>query len=167
MIDLRSDTVTKPTDEMRKVMAEAVVGDDVFGEDETTNNFQQKIAGMFGMEAGLFVPSGTMSNQLAVNVLTMPGDEVIIDETGHIFNYEATAASLLSSVQLHPVSGENGILTPEIIEPAIRPKHDWDPYTRVIELENTTNKGGGVCYTRENLEAIRKLADDARVIYSS
>ncbi len=145
---------------MRKVMAEAVVGDDVFGEDETTNNFQQKIAGMFGMEAGLFVPSGTMSNQLAVNVLTEPGDEVIIDETGHIFNYEATAASLLSSVQLHPVSGKNGVLTPEIIEPAIRPKHDWDPYTRVIELENTTNKGGGVCYTRENLKAIRKLADD-------
>lgn len=145
---------------MRQVMAEAAVGDDVFGEDETTNNFQDKIAGMFGMESGLFVPSGTMSNQLAINVLTHPGDEVVIDETGHIFNYEATAASLLSSVQLHPISGKNGVLTPEIIESVLRPKHDWDPYTRVIELENTTNKGGGVCYTRDNLKAIRKLADE-------
>lgn len=159
MIDLRSDTVTRPTAEMRAVMAEAEVGDDVFGEDETVNAFQRKIAGMFNMEAGLFVSSGTMGNQLAVNVLTNPGDEVIIDETGHVFNYEATAAALLSSVQLHPVQGINGILTPEIIEPAIRPKHDWDPRTRVIALENTTNKGGGVCYSSQNLKDIRNLAD--------
>lgn len=159
MIDLRSDTVTKPTPEMREFMMKAEVGDDVFADDPTVNTLQEKIAGMFGMEAGLFVPSGTMSNQLAVNLLTEPGNEIIIDETGHVFNYEATAAAMLSSVQLRPVKGENGIITPEVIEPAIRTKNDWDPHTKVIALENTTNKGGGVCYTEDNLLAIRELAD--------
>jgi len=159
MIDLRSDTVTKPTPEMREYMMKAEVGDDVFADDPTVNALQEKVSGMFGKEAGLFVPSGTMSNQLAVNLLTEPGNEIIIDETGHVFNYEATAAALLSSVQLRPVKGENGILTPEVIEPAIRTKNEWDPHTKVIAIENTTNKGGGVCYTKENLLAIRKLAD--------
>jgi threonine aldolase len=159
MIDLRSDTVTKPTPGMREFMMKAEVGDDVFADDPTVNAFQGKVAGMFGMEAGLFVPSGTMSNQLSVNLLTEPGNEIIIDETGHVFNYEATAAALLSSVQLRPVKGTNGVLTPEIIEPAIRTKNDWDPHSKVIALENTTNKGGGVCYTKDNLLAIRELAD--------
>jgi threonine aldolase len=108
MIDLRSDTVTKPTPEMLKAMAAAEVGDDVFGEDPTVNRFQAEMAEMFGMEAGLFVPSGTMSNQLCLHVLTMPGDEVIIDETGHVFNYETGAAAQLSSVQLRPLKGVSG-----------------------------------------------------------
>ncbi|HKI45697.1 MAG TPA: GntG family PLP-dependent aldolase [Balneolales bacterium] len=159
MIDLRSDTITKPTRAMREAMAVAEVGDDVFGDDPTVNALQEKVAAMFGMEAGLFVPSGTMSNQLALHVLTNEGDEVIIDETGHIFNYESTSAAWLSSIQLSPVKGRNGILTPEVIEPAIRPYHEWDPHTRVIALENTTNKGGGVCYTRGELKAVRELAD--------
>ena len=159
MIDLRSDTVTKPTPEMLKAMTNAEVGDDVFGEDPTVNAFEQKMAELFGMEAGLFVPSGTMSNQLCLHVLTRPGDEVIIDETGHVFNYETGAAAHLSSIQLRPLKGENGKLNRERIETALRPKNDWDPHTRVIALENTTNKGGGAFYTKEELIEISNLAD--------
>ena len=160
MIDLRSDTVTRPTSAMLKAMTEAEVGDDVFAEDPTVNDFEEKMANLFGMEAGLFVPSGTMGNQLCLHVLTTPGDEVILDETGHIFNYESGAAAHLSSLQLHPLKGKRGKINPELIEPAIRPKNDWDPHTRVIALENTTNKGGGAFYTKKELEEIRSLADN-------
>lgn len=159
MIDLRSDTVTKPTAEMRQIMLEAEVGDDVFGEDPSVNALQDKVARMFGMEAGLFVSSGTMGNQLGIHVLSEPGDEVLIDETGHIFNYEATAAAHLSSVMLRPLNGNNGILTPGLIESSIRGGAEWEPFSRIIALENTTNKGGGCCYSRENLQAIRELAN--------
>lgn len=160
MIDLRSDTVTKPTPEMLKAMTEAEVGDDVFAEDPTVNAFELKMAELFGMEAGLFVPSGVMSNQLALHVLTTPGDEVIIDELGHVFNYESASAAHLSSIQLRPVRGHRGKLTPEIAEAAIRTRNEWDPHTRVIAVENTTNKGGGACYSKSELVGIRKLADD-------
>jgi threonine aldolase len=159
MIDLRSDTVTKPTHEMLMEMTRAEVGDDVFAEDPTVNAFEQKIADLFGMEAGLFVPSGVMSNQLSIHVLTTPGDEVIIDELGHVFNYESASAAHLSSVQLRPVKGHRGKLTPDIAEAAIRTKNEWDPHTRVIAIENTTNKGGGACYSKTELTDIRKLAD--------
>jgi len=158
MIDLRSDTVTKPTPGMLQAMTEAEVGDDVFGEDPTVNRFQAEMAEMFDMEAGLFVPSGTMSNQLCLYVLTNPGDEVIIDETGHVFNYESGAAAHLSSVQLRPLKGVRGKLTNDLVEPAIRPRNDWDPHTRVIAIENSTNKGGGACYTREELIGISSIA---------
>ena len=160
MIDLRSDTVTTPTEGMLQAMMSAKVGDDVFGEDPTVNRFEKKMANLFGMEAGLFLPSGTMSNQLCLNVLTSPGDEVIIDELGHVFNYETGAAAHLSSVQLRTLKGYNGKLSRELIEPAIRPKNDWDPHTRVIALENTTNKGGGDFYSREVLIEISNLADE-------
>jgi threonine aldolase len=160
MIDLRSDTVTRPTPEMLKAMAEAVVGDDVFSEDPTVNAFEEKMAEIFGMEAGLFVPSGTMSNQLCLAVLTRPGDEVIIDELGHIFNYESGAAAHLSSVQLRPLKGERGKLNRRLAESAIRPKNDWDPHTRVLAVENTTNKGGGACYSKEELIELSNLADE-------
>ncbi len=160
MIDLRSDTVTRPTPGMLKAMAEAEVGDDVFSEDPTVNAFEKKMAAMFGMEAGLFVPSGTMSNQLCVAVLTRPGDEVIIDELGHIFNYESGAAAHLSSVQLRPLKGNRGKLSRELAASAIRPANDWDPHTRVIAVENTTNKGGGACYSKEELIELSNLADE-------
>lgn len=159
MIDLRSDTVTKPTPEMLKYMVQAEVGDDVFAEDPTINAFEKKIADLFGMEDGLFVPSGVMSNQLALHVLTTPGDEVIIDELGHVFNYESASAAHLSSIQLRPVKGHRGKITAEIAEPAIRTRNEWDPHTRVIAVENTTNKGGGACYTTSELIEIRELAD--------
>lgn len=145
---------------MLQAMISADLGDDVFGEDPTVNNFEQKMAAKFGKEAGLFVPSGTMSNQLCLRVLCRPGDEVIIDEKGHIFNYETGAAALLSAVQLRTLKGDKGKLTPELIKSAIRPKNDWDPFSRVIAIENTTNKGGGACYSRDELKAIRKTADD-------
>lgn len=160
MIDLRSDTVTKPTPEMLDAMISAEVGDDVFAEDPTVNAFEQKMADLFGMEAGLFVPSGVMSNQLCLKVLTEPGNEVIIDELGHIYNYETGAAAHLSSVQLHTVKGQRGKITPEIAEAAIRTQNEWDPITTVIAIENTTNKGGGACYSKEEITGIRKVADD-------
>ncbi|WP_234571936.1 threonine aldolase family protein [Rhodohalobacter sp. 614A] len=159
MIDLRSDTITRPTPEMLRTMIRAEVGDDVFAADPTVNKFQQRMADMFGMEAGLFVPSGTMSNQLCLHVLTEPGDEVIIDEAGHVFNYESGAAAYLSSIQLRSLKGNRGKLTSELIESAIRPKNEWDPKSKVIALENTTNKGGGAYYTKDELTEIRELAD--------
>lgn len=158
MIDLRSDTVTTPTSQMRKEMAGAEVGDDVFGEDPTVNAFEEKVADMFGFEAGLFTPSGTMANQLAVNVLTEQGDEVLIEETGHIFNYESTAASHLSSVLLRPLPGTKGKLSAELLKDTIRGQHEWEPRTSVIALENTTNKGGGCCYSEQQLAALSAFA---------
>ncbi|WP_138429226.1 threonine aldolase family protein [Fodinibius saliphilus] len=160
MIDLRSDTVTKPTSEMRKAMAEAEVGDDVFGEDPTVNRLEQKVASLFGFEAALFVPSGTMANQLSINVLTKQGDEVLIDKTGHIFNYESTAAAHLSSVLLKTLEGKKGKLSVDLLQNNVRGSHDWDPRTKVISLENTTNKGGGCCYKEEELNRIREFADN-------
>lgn len=159
MIDLRSDTITRPTPDMLDAMMKAEVGDDVFGEDETVNAFQKKVADLFGMEAGLFVPSGTMSNQLGVKVLTEPGDEILIDKKGHIFNYETGAASALSGVQVRTLSGKHGKLNTSLLKHTKRGHFDWEPRTRVICLENSTNKGGGVCYTREELSEIRSFAD--------
>lgn len=160
MIDLRSDTVTQPTPEMLTAMTSAKLGDDVFAEDPTVNAFERRMALMFGMEAGLFVPSGTMSNQLCIHVLTDPGDEVIIDELGHVFNYESGAAAHLSSVQLRPLKGKRGKLEPHQIKNAIRTKNEWDPFSKVIAIENTTNKGGGAYYREEELLAIRNVADN-------
>ena len=163
MIDLRSDTVTAPTPGMYQAMTKAPVGDDVFGDDPTVNAFQEKVAVMFGMEAGLFVPSGTMSNQLGLNVITNPTEEVIADETAHIFNYETGAAAHLSSIQIRTTKAPYGVLTPDLIRPLIRTSNDWDPITSVIALENSTNKGGGFYYTRENMQSIRDLADEAKL----
>jgi threonine aldolase len=157
-IDLRSDTVTRPSAAMLEAMVAAPVGDDVFGEDPTVNKLQERVSSMFGMEAGLFVPSGTMSNQLAIHVLTEPGQEVIIDELGHVFNYETAAASLLSSVQLRPLKGHRGKLEPGQVKAAVRPRNDWDPISKVLSLENTTNKGGGAFYTRDELTALHSVA---------
>lgn len=160
MIDLRSDTITRPTPPMLEEMIKANVGDDVFGEDETVNVFQDKVSKMFGMEAGLFVPSGTMSNQLGIKVLTEPGDEILIDYKGHIFNYETGAASALSGVQVRTLDGKNGKLSIPILTHTKRGHYDWEPKTKVICLENSTNKGGGVCYDKEELRAIKNFADD-------
>ncbi|MCP9290302.1 threonine aldolase family protein [Gracilimonas sediminicola] len=160
MIDLRSDTVTRPTPEMLKAMTEAEVGDDVFESDPTVNKFQQKIAALFGMEAGLFVPSGTMSNQLGIKVLTEPGDEILIDEKGHIFNYETSAAPALSGVQVTTLQGKQGKLDRAVLENKVRGNFDWEPRTKVVCIENTTNKGGGVCYSKEELSEIKEFADE-------
>ena len=160
MIDLRSDTVTKPTTEMLEYMTQAEVGDDVFAEDPTVIAFEEKASKMFGKEAGLFVPSGTMSNQLGVKVLTNPGEEILIDYKGHIYNYETVGASFLSGVQINPIHGKKGKLSVEDVKDSVRGNYDWEPKTTVLCLENTTNKGGGVCYSREELVALKNFANE-------
>jgi threonine aldolase len=157
-IDLRSDTVTKPTLPMRKVMAEAEVGDDVFGEDPTVNALQEKVSRVLGKESALFVPSGTMANQLAIKAHTQPGDEVILEATSHPYNFEGGAAAALSGAQFYCLKGVRGILDASQIEEVIRPQDHHFPVTRLICLENTHNRGGGSIYPIEKMAAIYRLA---------
>lgn len=159
MIDLRSDTVTKPTPEMRKAIAEAEVGDDVFGEDPTVNRLQEMIAELLGKEAALFVPSGTMGNQVSIKVLTQPGDEVICEAHSHCYNFEAGGIAFNSGVQPHPVQGDRGVITAEQVEAAIRPADDHYPRTRVVAIENTHNTAGGVIFPLDEIKRIRQVAD--------
>ncbi len=158
MIDLRSDTVTKPTPSMRRAMAEAEVGDDVYGEDPTLNRLQERAAEIFGKEAALFVPSGSMGNQIAVKLHTRPGTEVIIEERGHIYNYEMAAMSAISGALARPVkSGDGtGILAWEDIEPSVH-RNDAPYYvarTGLVALENSHNLAGGSCLSRARTEEI-------------
>jgi threonine aldolase len=157
-IDLRSDTVTKPTPPMRKAMAEAEVGDDVFGEDPTVNALQEKVAKLMGKETAIFVPSGTMANQLAIKSHTQPGDEVIIEATSHPYNFEGGAGAALSGVQFYCLKGLRGILDASQIEEAIRSEDHHFPVTRLICLENTHNRGGGSIYPIEKIAQIYRLA---------
>ncbi|MBN1351544.1 low-specificity L-threonine aldolase [candidate division KSB1 bacterium] len=158
-IDLRSDTVTKPTDQMRLAIANADVGDDVFGDDPTVNLLQERVASMFGKDAALFVPSGTMANAVSILAHTRRGDEVIVEKESHTFNYEAAGPAVIGGVQLHPITGEKGILTASQIACAIRPPGDIHlPPTRLICLENTHNRGGGKIYPIEDIRAICETA---------
>jgi threonine aldolase len=158
IIDLRSDTVTKPTEAMRDAMARAEVGDDVYGEDPTVNRLQEMVAGLLAKKAALFVPSGTMANQLAIRIQTQPGQEVIAESKAHIVRYEQGAAGALAGVQLHWVTGNRGIMGPEHIEAAIRPKDQHSIQTALICLENTHNAGGGTIYPLSTIERIRAVA---------
>jgi threonine aldolase len=158
MIDLRSDTVTKPTDEMRKAMTRAEVGDDVYGEDPTVNRLQDMAAAMLGKRFALFVPSGTMANQLAIRSHTQPGQEIIVESKSHVVRYEQGAAGALAGVQLHWVTGERGIMTVEQVEAAIRPNDAHSITTALICIENTHNAGGGTIYPLSTIEKIRALA---------
>ncbi|WP_448516353.1 low-specificity L-threonine aldolase [Pseudothermotoga sp.] len=163
MIDLRSDTVTKPTAEMRKAMAEAEVGDDVYGEDPTVNRLEELAAEMFGKEAALFVASGTMGNQASIMAHTQRGDEVIIEADSHIFWYEAGAMSVLSNVMPHPIKGKNGAMDPDEVRRAIRPKDIHFPRTSLISVENTHNRSGGRVVPIENLKAIYEIAKEYEI----
>ncbi|MDH5739255.1 MAG: aminotransferase class I/II-fold pyridoxal phosphate-dependent enzyme [Nitrospira sp.] len=158
MIDLRSDTVTKPTDEMRKVMARAEVGDDVYGEDPTVNRLQDMAANMLGKRFALFVPSGTMANQLAIRSQSQPGQEIIVESKSHIVRYEQGAAGALAGVQLHWIYGERGVMSAEQVEAAIRPNDSHSVTTALICLENTHNAGGGTIYPLSTIERIRTIA---------
>ncbi len=153
-IDLRSDTVTRPTREMRAAMAEAEVGDDVYGEDPTVNRLQARAADVFAKEAALFVPSGTMGNQIAIRVHTRPGQEVITEAASHIFNYEMAAMAAISGVIPRPVSAVDGIMGWQQIEPLIRPKLYYVAQTGLIALENTHNMAGGTVYTADQISGI-------------
>jgi len=159
IVDFRSDTFTKPSAAMRQAIAGAEVGDDIFGEDPTVNLLQEKTATLLGKEAGLFVASGTMGNQLAINVLTNPGDEVLLEAESHIFYYEAGAPAVLSGVQLRTVAGDDGLLTAALLEPKIRLANLHFPKSTLICLENTLNRAGGRIFPFDEIKKIRKLAD--------
>lgn len=154
LIDLRSDTVTRPTPAMRAAMAAAEVGDDVFGEDPTVNRLQEKLATLLGKEAALLVPSGTMSNQICVKGHTQPGDELICDSACHIYNYEVGGPAQLAGVTCRPIDGDYGILDLSQLEDKIRPVNEHLVRTRLVCLENTNNRGGGKVYPIEKIQAI-------------
>ena len=142
-IDLRSDTVTRPTAAMRRAMAEAEVGDDVLGEDPTVNALQRRTAELLGKESALFVPSGTMANQIAVGVHTTPGDELLCDETSHVYVWEGGGIARLSGVTARTIAGERGLLAPALLRDKVRPDDGHYVRTRLVCLENTHNRGGG------------------------
>ena len=158
MIDLRSDTVTRPTEGMKRAMFEAPVGDDVFGEDPTVNRLEEYVAGLLGKEAALYAPSGTMTNQIGVYVGTARGDEVLIHEGAHIFVYEVGAPAILSSVQLRTLSGEKGVIDPDTLRAAVRPENVHFPRSRLLCLENTHNTAGGTVYPLEDFAAVAGAA---------
>ena len=158
MIDLRSDTVTRPTEGMRRAMLEAPVGDDVFGEDPTVNRLEEYVADLLGKEASLYAPSGTMTNQVGVQVNTNRGEEVLLHEGSHIFVYEAGAPAMLSSVQLRTLSGENGILDPETVRTAVRPEDVHFPRSSLLCLENTHNTAGGKVFPLQDFAAVAETA---------
>ena len=165
-IDLRSDTVTRPSPQMRKAMFEAEVGDDVFQEDPTVNALQEYAAGLLGKEAALFVSSGVMANQICLNVLTNPGDEVICEKDSHIFNYESGSPAKLSGIQLYPLDGKMGVITPDQVETAIRPLSAYYmSRTKVIEVENTHNRAGGTIQPLNNIIELGKLAKKYNLNY--
>ena len=158
-VDFRSDTVTKPTPGMLEAMMSAKVGDDVFGEDETVAELEAKLASTFGMEAGLFCPSGTMTNQIAIKCFTQPMDEVICDQTAHVYRYEGGGIAYHSMASVRLLNGPRGILTPELIEPEINEDNIHYPNSTLVVLENTVNKGGGSCYSLEQIEPIHTLCN--------
>jgi threonine aldolase len=158
IIDLRSDTVTKPTPGMRKAMAEAEVGDDVFGDDPTVKALEQRAAELLGKEAAVFVPSGTMANQIGVGVSTQPGDEVLCSATSHVYVWEAGGIARLSGVTARAFEGDNGLLSLDDIRDAIRPDDAHYVRTRLVCLENTHNRGGGRVHPIESIVEIRRWA---------
>ena len=160
IVDLRSDTVTRPTEEMRKAMYEAEVGDDVLGDDPTVQKLEALAAEKMGKEAGLYVPSGTMGNSVAIKTWTNPGDEVILDELAHIYNFESAHTALVSGVQIRPLPNVNGYIRPDDVRAAIRPKSLHLPNTNLICLENTNNNASGKVMPLEVMKEIRAIADE-------
>ncbi len=156
-INLISDTITQPSQEMKKAMMAAPVGDDVFGLDPTVNALQEKMADMFGKEAALFCPSGTMTNQIAIKMHTQPLDEIICDYTSHVYQYETGGYAFNSGVAVNLIHGEYGKITAPLLEKAIKPVYDWLPLSKLVVLENSTNKGGGNYYTIDEITPINKL----------
>lgn len=160
VVDLRSDTVTTPTPEMRRAMADAEVGDDVFGEDPTVNRLQERVAQMFGGEAALFVPSGSMGNLVSLRAMAGPGDEVICHEDCHFLHYEVGSLASVAGISARPLPGKRAVLDPEDIERSIRPLGYTFPRTKVIALENTHNLAGGAIYPIDDIRDVRKVADE-------
>lgn len=159
-IDLRSDTVTRPTKGMLEAMMRAEVGDDVYKEDPSINSLEEKLAKMFNMDAALFFPSGTMANQAAIKIHTNPGEQLICDQWAHVFNFEGGGASFNSGVSCKLIQGTRGMITAKEVEENINPPDFYhSPLTTLVCLENTTNKGGGACYDLQEIKRIREVCD--------
>lgn len=159
VVDLRSDTLTRPTPPMRQAMASAEVGDDVYGEDPTVNRLQDEVAERFGREAALFVPSGVMANQIGIKVLAPAGTEVVLEADAHIVAFESGASAMSSGVQFFTTRAPRGILTAALVEESLRPASFPYTQTSLVAVEQTTNRHGGTIYPLEELRAIRELAD--------
>ena len=165
-INLVSDTVTKPSVEMLNVMFNAKVGDDVYKQDPTVNELEETLADLFGMEAALFFPSGTMANQTAIKLHTQPGEQVICDKYSHIYHYEGGGASFNSGVSCCLVDGKRGMITADLVKNSINdPDFYHAPLTSLVSIENTTNKGGGACYDIETLQAIKQICSENNLKY--
>jgi threonine aldolase len=161
IIDLRSDTVTKPTPAMLDAMMHAKVGDDVFGEDPSINELQTKAANLFGMEAAIFCPSGTMTNQIGIKCHTQPGDEVICDKLSHIYQYEGGGIAFNSGCSIKLLDGDRGRITAEMVAASINNRNDaHKAYSSLVSLENTANRGGGSCYDFEEFYRIKKVCEE-------
>ena len=159
VIDLRSDTVTKPSKEMLDAMFSAKVGDDVFREDETVNELEKRIADMFGKDQALFFPSGTMANQVAIKLHTNPGEQVICDKYAHIYNYESGGISFNSGASCKLIDGTRGMFTAKQVEESINPTDYYYSQTSLVEIENTTNKGGGSIWDFQEILEIKKICE--------
>ncbi len=161
IIDLRSDTLTKPSSEMLQAMMKAEVGDDVYKEDPTVNKLEEHIANLFGMDAALYFPTGSMANQAAIKIHTQPGEQLIADKFAHVYNYEGGGVSFNSGVSCKLIDGHRGMITAEQVEESINPPDFYhSPMTSLVCLENTTNKGGGACYDFREIVKIRKVCDE-------
>ena len=159
IVDLRSDTVTVPSKGMLEFMMDSNVGDDVYGEDPTVNQLQNKVASIFGKDVGMFFPSGTMANQTAIKLHTNPGEQIICDKYSHIYNYEGGGASFNSGVSFNLINGERGMFNAKQAADSINPKDFYhSPLSSLIAVENTTNKGGGACWNINELKEIKKIA---------
>ena len=157
-VDLRSDTVTKPSEGMRKVISESEVGDDVLGDDPTVRTLEKRMASLLGKEEAVYVPSGTMANLLGILAQTSPGDEIILDRNCHIINYEAGGSAVVGGVQFFPLDSPDGFLPEDELERAVRPANIHHPNTTLVTVENTHNRGGGRIYPIERLEAVSEFA---------
>ncbi|MBF4985855.1 PLP-dependent transferase [Nonlabens mediterrranea] len=161
IIDLRSDTVTKPTAAMMQAILNAEVGDDVYKEDPTVNLLEQRIANMFGMETALYFPTGSMANQAAIKLHTQPGEQLICDKYAHVYNYEGGGVSFNSGVSSKLIDGDRGMITAQQVEENINPPDFYhSPLTTLVCLENTTNKGGGACYSLDTFKEIKSITDE-------
>lgn len=162
--DYRSDTVTRPTPAMLDAMMKAPLGDDVFGEDPTINQLEQLAAMIFGYEAAIFCPSGTMTNQIAIKCHTQPGDEVICDKNSHVYVYEGGGIAFNSGASVRLLEGDRGRITAAQVVAALNPDDVHRPVSRLVSLENTCNRGGGSCYNLSQIEQIRQVCDDHGLI---
>jgi threonine aldolase len=156
-INLISDTVTRPTQGMLEAMYSAEVGDDVFGADPSVNALEQKVAELFGHEAAVFCPSGTMTNQIAIKCHTKPLDEMIVEENSHVYQYESAGFAFHSGISVQLIKGEGGIMCVDQVRESIRPLYDWLPRTKLVVLENTVNRAGGAVYNQSQIEPVSTL----------